>query len=217
MNTEQKSIYASAIGLVDWLGEQIGGIDLPADLRSKMAAVCFGVTHEHYTAITIVLGLPSPLFGTALALQRPLFETCTRGLWLSLCASDQDLLAFQSVKPPETWRMLLALDQMHSKHESAALHLRRIWKSAREQMNGFTHGGVEHFQGWQGGEELSPAYDWGDALRLLDFSARIGILAASSLARIAMNSELQEVILSQGIPQLEKIAQALSDVSAQQD
>jgi hypothetical protein len=52
----------------------VGGLKLDGELRTRAAAVYFGVAQEHNAAIVTLHALARPLSSSAFALGRPQFE-----------------------------------------------------------------------------------------------------------------------------------------------
>ena len=53
-------------------GQQLHGLGLPGDARSRVAFACFAVAQQHHSAMLILLDRPNPLQSSAFALLRPL-------------------------------------------------------------------------------------------------------------------------------------------------
>jgi hypothetical protein len=209
MNIQQREIYGIAIALFDWLGQQVSGLVIPNELKRKTPAVCFGLTMDHHAAITTLVGLQNPLFSSALALVRPLFESYVRGLWLARCANDTALNAYHNGSVPSLSKLLSELEA--STIDGDATQLRRLWNQSSRKLHGFTHAGAEHFRGWDNNFKLTPSYTWSDSIVLLDFSARIGISAAIGLANIVDSKYLHERIILGSEDMLNRIKQARDD------
>ena len=62
---------------------------LPDDKRLQLAMACQHVAIEH--AQSIVVLVDEKLYGSALALKRPLFEAYVRGIWLRYAATDDQV------------------------------------------------------------------------------------------------------------------------------
>ena len=75
-----------------WVADHIDGVrmpDLPHDKRLQLAGGCFHTAIEHGQAIVVLT--QEKCFGSALALQRPLAEAFSRGLWLLHSATDKQI------------------------------------------------------------------------------------------------------------------------------
>ncbi|MGH8464132.1 MAG: DUF6988 family protein, partial [Pseudomonas sp.] len=85
-----------ALALADhvrhWNEDRLPGMVMQAPEPDHMAAVAFGVVHEHQKSVMVLV--QHGLLGSATALMRPAFEAFVRGLWLQW-ANDDELAHFQ--------------------------------------------------------------------------------------------------------------------------
>lgn len=182
--------------LVEWLARQVGGIKLGGDLRTRAAAVCFGVAQEHHAAIVTLLALATPLSSSAFALGRPQFEAYVRGMWLAHCATDAQIEGYlQGKNLPDMATLIAALEKLQGDGEVSSL--RTIYKRSWGAMSGMTHTGAEHFDKWSDGEVLEPAYTADDIGRFLDFAARVGVLSTAGLALLSHDADLWRRLLAE--------------------
>lgn len=186
--------------LVEWLAMQVGGIHLDSDIRTRTAAVCFGVAQEHHAAMVTLLILKQPMYASVFALARPLFEAYVRGMWLALCATDEQVDRYLEGKIPDAASLITALEKQQG--GSYVSNLRKIYKSSWRSMSGMTHAGAEHLSKWSNGQVLEPAYTDDDIGRILDFAARVGVLATAGLALLAKKEDvnLWRRVLDDSVP-----------------
>lgn len=187
---------AMSMRLVEWLAAQVGGVRLGGDIRTRTAAVCFGVAQEHHAAIVTLLILVQPLHASAFALARPLFEAYVRGMWLAHCASDEQVERYHQGKIPDMASLIAALGKLRGGEEMS--NLRRIYERNWRSMSGMTHAGAEHFEKWRDDQVLEPAYTDDDIGRILDFAARIGLLTTAGLALLSHDNGLWKRVLEEG-------------------
>ena len=123
---------------------------------------------------TIVLvkdGLPAP----ALALARPLVESCVRGLWASKCADDQEINDFVAKGRPEPWRLEelaeCVKDRIPAEAEWIGETLGR--QDVRNMLNDLTHGGRWPVQYRVGGDAVEPEVPIGMQVALLELGNEI--------------------------------------------
>src|SRR5262249_40490027 len=81
--------------LVRWLQAQVGGIVIPNDARTRLAAVAFGGVQFHNAAIVSLLCEPPPNSTSAFALRRRMYESLGRGMWLGRAATDAQLAKYE--------------------------------------------------------------------------------------------------------------------------
>lgn len=87
-----------------WVADQLKGLKIPGNQRWKLATACQHLAIEHARAIIVLVD--KKLYGSALALQRPLFETFTRGFWLGYRATDAELTAATKDNFPHFGKMI---------------------------------------------------------------------------------------------------------------
>jgi hypothetical protein len=184
--------------LVEWLARQVGGVRLDGEIRTRAAAICFGVAQEHHAAMVTLFILKTPLCSSAFALGRPLFEAYVRGMWLSHCATNVQIDGYLEGKIPDMASLIAALQKLQGDDEVSSL--RRVYERSWRAMSGLTHTGTEHFDRWSDGEVLEPAFTSEDIGRILDFAARIGVLSAAGLAFLSRDGELWKSVLTGSRP-----------------
>ena len=178
----EESLRKSVV-LAEWLSRQIAGTRLAGDVRTRAAAVCFGVALEHHAAIVTLLRLAMPLYSSVFALGRPLFEAYVRAMWISLCATDKQIESYLQGRIPDMASLIAALQKLQGGNEISSL--RKIYDTSWRAMSGLTHTGAEHLERWGTGEVLEPDFQPDDVARILDFSARIGTLSTMGIAMLS--------------------------------
>ena len=58
-------------------------------LRASLVGAYLDTVTEHHRAIDLLIG--NGLYGSAFALARPLYDTALRGLWVTMCATDDQV------------------------------------------------------------------------------------------------------------------------------
>lgn len=190
----EESLHKS-MQLVEWLARQVGGLRLGGDLRTRVAAICFGVAQEHHAAIVTLLALATPLTSSAFALGRPQFEAYVRGMWLAHCASDEQVDGYLQGRIPDMASLIAALKKLQGDGEVSSL--RTIYRRSWRAMSGLTHTGAEHFERWSDGEVLEPAFTSDDIGRFLDFAARIGVLSTAGIAQLSHDAAVWRDVLAE--------------------
>jgi hypothetical protein len=107
-------------------------------------ALC-DLTVEHHGAI-ITLIQSAQYDGSALALLRPLFETCARAVWALYCATDEELAGITGKR--KAFPALDACTRAIQKH-FAKNNYPGLFSPGRDyidQLHGFTHSGIEQLQ-----------------------------------------------------------------------
>ncbi|WP_298436098.1 DUF5677 domain-containing protein [Ottowia sp.] len=154
---------------------------LPANLRVRASASCFGIACDHHDATILLLksGLNAPCF----ALLRVTYEAYVRGQWLMNCATDRQIDDFlNGAEPPKIKAMLEALS---SYAEVANEPLEQIHRFNWSALNGYTHTGGIHVQRWNTATSIEAHYSGEELLEVLRFSEIFATLAAAGVLQLA--------------------------------
>lgn len=153
---------------------------LPASSRMRAGIACLGVALDHQNAIVILLERESPIPASAFTLVRPVFESYVRGQWLLMCATDAQVESFlRGGNPPKMADLVDAVERVLAIDERQLLN---IYKSYWGSMCDFTHTGGLQVQRWNTPEAVQPAYEESELITVLEFTAAIALLAATSIA-----------------------------------
>lgn len=126
--------------------------------NSLFMALC-DIAHEHHGAIIVLVRNHQQHLGSALALLRPLIETCIRAFWIVHCADDP---AIESIL-----RQTAGFPTLQKCGESVNAHfeaegfpnLFSLSKEYRNQLHGLTHSGLEQLQHrFDGQLTVKPSY-----------------------------------------------------------
>ena len=98
-------LISQAKGLSIWLHEKTNNRKIQVDRRSQTGLGL--LQHSLDVADAIIILLENNLPGPALALARPLFESYARAIWISKCASDEQIIQFLKGKSPPPFPKLL--------------------------------------------------------------------------------------------------------------
>jgi len=79
--------------LIQWIEKQINGLEIFSEERIRLAPGCLDMALEHQKAIVLLVA--NKLYGSAFALARLIFEAYVRGIWLQLCASEEEVEKFK--------------------------------------------------------------------------------------------------------------------------
>jgi hypothetical protein len=120
-----------------WMSQNIDGMAIPADQRSRLAAGCLHLMLEHHDGI--ILLIDHGAYGSAFALLRLAFESYVRGVWLSQCATEEELEAFKKEKLGKSFGSLIKELEQRPGFSSGVLSI------AKQQswgfLNSLTHSG----------------------------------------------------------------------------
>ena len=163
-----------------WLYQSSNGATAPHEVRVILAASSFQLAMDHHLAIIELVGKNNA--GSALALLRPLVEAYTMGVWLHYCAKEPHLQLILHHKFSKTLPELQRdLDRIKYFEHS----LERDMREMRRNLDGFTHGGILHFQWRFKDGEVRPGYPAdvvADALKIADVHGYLAIQGVVALA-----------------------------------
>jgi len=181
----------SAGEFVEWLRQAVHEQSLPASNRNRASAGCFGIVQEHHHAI--VLLAQNRLYASSFSLVRVEFEAYIRGIWLSLCARDNEVEQFLSgSKPPKIDLLLNAIEQTPGFSEKVLSGIKsNSWKA----MCAYNHTGGLHIQRWNTNEAVEPNYESSEVEEVLKFAELISAMSAIAIAQLAADDTLAQQIL----------------------
>lgn len=109
-------------------------------------------------------------------------------MWLSHCATDEQVEAFSKGSRPPDMASLVAAVQKASQTEGE--HLTRIYGQNWPALCAYTHTGAHQVQRWCAGEAIQPDYTEEEVKEVLRFTNAIALLSAVSVAALAENEPL---------------------------
>ena len=188
---ELATCIAKAEELIQWLDSQIDGVEIPSELRSRVAGGCLDVTLEHQKAIVLLVA--QRLYGSAFALARLTFEAYVRGVWLHQCATDIEIKKFEAETLKRIFASLLSDIEKLDSFRSGILSA--VKKKSLPAMNSFTHTGFSQVVRRNKEGSIEPNYDEGELLEIVNFAGGLGIMAAVEIAHLANNKVLANALL----------------------
>ena len=180
--------------LSDTLYRLFDGHKSPSAKREFLAAGAHDAVHEHHRAIGLLVaeGLP----GSALALLRPMFDGCVRGLWLRLLASNEEVEQFADEKyDPKPDRVIKRLETISA---TGADGLRRIHDEGWKAMSNYVHGSFRQILGRLGSGFIGSNYTDHEVDALLGEANWFALLSAVELAEITGNEALLNAVIEAG-------------------
>ena len=176
--------------LWSWVADRLDGQRIPnlsRNRRLQLAMACQHLAIEHAQAIICLID--HQIYGSALALQRPMFEAIVRGVWLRYSATDNqvDRAAEGEFPPPD--KMARISPGAKNRNDAPPLkELKDIWWA---QMCGYTHGGTEQIlarldsSGIRANcrcNEVIAALRWSDMIQLYSGIEMVGAVLDDALA-----------------------------------
>ena len=191
MNNE--SLHAAAQALIERLAQRIDGLDFPATERNRLSAACFRQALEHHEAIVHLVR--RSLFGSALALLRPLFEHYLRGVWLAKCASAADLQMFQGGTLDRPIAAMLAAVEFHEGIDAGVLS--ELKRNLAPAMQDILSGGKPRGTRGSGGDTILGDHPPDEVGATVALAGAIGLLAASEVALLAGRQDIVSALIDE--------------------
>ena len=164
-------------------GQQLHGLGLPGDARSRVAFACFAVAQQHHSAMLILLDRPNPLQSSAFALLRPLMEATLRGEWVLHCATDDQVqnFALGGKQQLDMASVIKALEKLNPGSDAHRILYLNNWKI----VSSYTHGFEHQVQHWLVESDVAPKYEPEQIAWLLNAGTACFRLCVSSIQSLA--------------------------------
>ncbi len=181
--------------LIQWLDQNIDGIEIKSNDRSRIAAGCLDMALEHQKAIILLTS--HRLYGSAAALVRLVFESYVRGVWFFYSASDEELQEFKNDKLDKTFDELIKDIEKHEAFREGTIS--NVKKLSWKVMNSFTHSGFYQVVRRNKETEIAPDYSDKEILDALESANSFAILTAIAISDIANNEALAYSVYERGM------------------
>ena len=172
--------------LADTLANSLRNRSFPDSRRNRLSVSCFDVVHEHHRSIALLVAYRQ--YGSAFTLARSIYEAFVRGVWLRLCATDDQMQkVIDNAFSPSLPSLVSAIKK---KDENLGPILDKIRERHGPTFNSLTHTGYAQISRRSTQEHIEPNYDEKEVGRILAFADGLAILAGFQIAILADNSEL---------------------------
>jgi hypothetical protein len=188
-----ETYLSAAECLVQRLALKIEGLEFPASDRNRLAAACFHQALEHHEAIVVLVR--RKLFGSVMALVRPMFEIYIRGVWSHVCASDADLEKFQKCKVRREFAEFVSDIESHEGYNVGVLS--RVKKRSWPAMNDYTHGGPLQVIRRITPDSIASQYSDEQISEVVAFAGAVGYWATSEVALFAGREDIATELLGE--------------------
>jgi hypothetical protein len=167
------------------------------DRRLTIPLAYFNLCHDHHRAITLLMR--NQLYGSGMALVRPIFEAMIKAHWVYKCASaDQVDAAAERHNDifPKMYRMVDAVDKAFSDPNDEPLtFFRQAKDDAWQATNSYTHSGLRQLTCQFSGDRVEASYDECDLVSGLTAATAsllmLGYLLARASHRDAEAAEIE--------------------------
>ena len=182
--------------LLDFIEESLSGTKLVTKKsRDKVALSLMNVTLDHAQGICTLL--ERGIFPPAMALQRVIFETYIRSIWIEKCATDQQVDRFIksdriALNAKKDLPFSTLIEQVESTIEAQTL-FSEVKASAGKILNSSTHGGMSQVDGYFDGNTIQHTYDQETINEMARLSTLFTCMSFSAILDITENSKGEEL------------------------
>ncbi len=174
--------------------EALVDISAPDNSKNRAALAFFHLCLEHQHGLHALM--EQRIFGSGLALIRPLYESYVRGMWAFHCASHEEILAFiQKDRLPRIRQMLVrivsaveGLENMEASHDSS-------W----DWMNDYTHGGSTQIKARAQGDTIENTQSEVHAAAALVHGRHWAFMAAIAMADVCKRPDIYTALHHQRV------------------
>ena len=177
--------------LIQWLDQQIDGVEISSEERTRLAAGCLDMALEHQKAIVLLVA--NKLYGSAFSLARLIFEAYVRGVWLQMCATDAEIEEYKNDKLKKKFASLIKDIENCDGFDEKVLSTAKTanWIS----MNSYTHSGYLQTVRRNKEETIEPNYTEEEINEVLNIANALGMLSALQVLLLAGKNELANGML----------------------
>ena len=181
--------------LSDWVAVHLNGLkipELPNNKRLQLAMACLHLVIEHGQAIIHLVD--NKFYGSALALQRPMFEGIVRGVWLRYSATDEEVDKAGNGKFLTAEEMVRSSPRLEEQEDTPPL--KEIKEKCWKRFCDYTHGGLEQIRARLNSVGLQDNYSSEDIMVALHWSDITQLYCGVEMASAACNLSLAQEFLS---------------------
>lgn len=189
MESEDQNVDLSIRRLRAWIYKSatiLNGLSAPRNQRNLLSSALFHLALEHQDAICTLA--ENRLYGSSLALFRPLTDAFYRGAWLLLAANELELDGFATGKePPKTSKIKEILGDRIEGLQATNVDLNRAFGSLPHD---FTHGGLEQVLARIDGDTIVQDYFPSNMVMVHHWTSQFGRFASTYMAWMANEDAL---------------------------
>lgn len=190
-----KNAVKKSFILTDWVASCLNGLTIEGLRNNKRLQMAMGCQHlaiEHSQAIITLVD--NELHGSALALQRPLFEAVVRGVWLRYTATSHEVdEAAKGMFPDFQTMTSNSPKSTNQSHDPPLQVLKQRWWS---RLCSYTHGGPEQFLARLDHTGVRASYPNGQVLEAMRWSDIGQLFAGIQMAAAAKNEPLTQLFMA---------------------
>ena len=166
----------------------ITGSTVPDSRSALISLTSYDIALEHHRSIVTLVEHAN--VASALALMRPMFESCVTGLWATYVATASDIVQFDQGRGKRD--ILATLHRLRKKDDGEFISiLEAQFLKYEAAMHSYTHGGVFQISRRIGPTHIGPQYDATEVDDLLHFADSTLVAVALEAADLLCNPEVQ--------------------------
>lgn len=185
---------ARGVEVTRWIDRNLHGLEIATDQRVSLASGCLDMALEHHKAILVLCAQQGrPLYGSAFALLRSIFESYIRGIWLHECATTKNLDDFENDKfHVKFYEMINDLEKLPA--YSAGV-LSKAKEAGWGRMNSFTHCGIRQVTRRFSATHVEPDYGKEEIREAINFASSTAMLSFMHVACMVGDQQLVDNVL----------------------
>lgn len=170
---------SAAIQQEKWLTTRSIAVAILNHPRHQMMGGLFYQVQENASAVRVLLSVPHPLYGSAAALIRPIFEMYVRGLWVRDCATDGQFEQV-STKDDEHWPVgIKGMTEAVDATSGCNGWLANLQKTYWDAFCSYSHGGLRLIARNNSSEAIESTVTEDESIEILRFAVMMSLLATS--------------------------------------
>jgi len=179
--------------LANWIGDQVDGLELNANERTRVSAALISVSLGHHASMLELFGLGR--HASALALLRSMIDCFVRAMWVKGFASDEEIRAFIAGNdPPGTQKLILQLESEGPIENLSSILSANQWATICD----FNHGGGRMIVRHLTSEEIAPNFEAEELVEVVVAADAWALVCTCALADLADDRDLGERVLKRG-------------------
>jgi len=168
------------------------GASFETSAKSKLSMSLFHLSLEHEHGMCSLA--EKGLYGSALSLFRPQFEAHVRGIWVYLCATDNQLKKFLAGEWAPTLHEAIKLIERAEGQEEGPLRVMK--KVLGKDLNDFTHGGAIQAIARSPIDQVASKYDMEQVESVLLVSSVLSFRTCLEISKVVGDAALEQRLVA---------------------
>lgn len=174
-------------------------MDIPVGRRNRLALSCLDQVIEHHRSVCTLV--EQQLYGSAFTLVRPIFEGYVRGVWLTYCASEQEVDLYYLDEDLPRFKTLIEKIETVPGFESGVLDGLRT--NSWSAMCSYAHSGAMQASRRYTQNTVEPNYKTEEIIEVLKISASFALMSFQQIASTCNRLDLAKIALDLHSPKIQ--------------